>query len=154
MITTINTNVENLKKAVLFYSLGTVLSFVIIAIIHLNSFLFEPYFGYAHWNNIIKTAVISGAPFGVAVWAFLTFNYSDCTIDLKFIIKIGIPILKNYLIGIFLALLIIAGTQLYIYLFGSIYCYATPYKILGFSVLLGIPLAIGFVTLKNLIIEI
>lgn len=154
MITTINTYMEKFKKSLLFYSLGTVFTFWILALIRLNTLLFYDYFGYLHWREIIKTAVISGAPIGMAIWALLTFNYSEFTIDLKFIIKIGIPILKNYLIGIFFALLIIAGTQLYIYIFGSIYCYATTYNIFGFSVLLGIPFAIGFVSLKNLIIEI
>jgi hypothetical protein len=151
MKTTINSYMEKFRKILLFYILGTVLSFGIIAIIHLNSFLFEPYFGYAHWSNIVKTAIISGAPFGVAIWAFLTFKYPDSSIDLKFIIKIGTPVLKNYLIGILLALLIIAGTQLYKHFFDTDYRYATTYNILGFSVLLGIPSAIGFVNLKKLI---
>lgn len=151
MKTTINSYMEKFKKIFLFYDLGTTFSFVVIAIIHLNSFLFESYFGYAHWSNILKTAIISGAPFGVAIWAFLTFKYPESKLDLKFIIKIGTPVLKNYLIGILLALLIIAGTQLYKHFFGADYRYATTYNILGFSVLLGIPSAIGFVTLKKLI---
>ena len=146
-----NNSMKKARKIVMYYSLGMAFSFGIIAIIHLNSFLFEPYFGYAHWSNIVKTAIISGAPFGVAIWAFLAFKYPDSSIDLKFIIKIGTPVLKNYLIGILLALLIIAGTQIYKHFFDTDYCYATTYNILGFSVLLGIPSAIGFVTLKKLI---
>ena len=151
MKTTINNYMEKFRKVLLFYVLGTVFSFVIIAIIHLNSFLFEPYFAYAHWRNIVKTSIISGAPFGVAIWAFLALKYPENKLDLKFIIKIGTPVLKNYLIGILLALLIIAGTQLYKYFFGADYRYATAYNILGFSALLGILSAIGFVTIKKLI---
>ena len=90
-----NNSMKKARKIVMYYSLGMAFSFGIIAIIHLNSFLFEPYFGYAHWSNIVKTAIISGAPFGVAIWAFLAFKYQDSSIDLKFIIKIGTPVLKN-----------------------------------------------------------
>ena len=74
---------EKFRKVLLFYVLGTVFSFVIIAIIHLNSFLFEPYFAYAHWRNIVKTSIISGAPFGVAIWAFLALKYPENKLDLK-----------------------------------------------------------------------
>ena len=140
---------ENLKKAVLFYSLGTVLTFWIIALIHLNSFLFERHYLYANWSNIVKTSIISGAPFGLAIWALLTYRFPKSSIDLKFIFNLIKPYLIYYIIGIFLALFLIAGTQIYILYFDSDYCLATYYKIFGFAVLLGIPFAIGFYTLKK-----
>ncbi len=147
---TINSPMERVKKTVLFYSLGTLFSFWIIAIIHLNSFLFEPYFGYAHWSNIVKTAIISGAPFGVAICAFLTYKFPASSIDIKFISNLFRPYLIDYLIGIVFALLLIAGTQLYIYFFETDYYYATYYRVFGFSMLLGIPLAIGCYTIKKI----
>ena len=61
---------EKLKNIVLFYSLGMVFTFVIIAIIHLYSYLTKPYFSYAEWDNILLTTLISGIPFGIAIWAF------------------------------------------------------------------------------------
>lgn len=64
---------EKLKNIVLFYSLGMVVTFVIIAIIHLYSYLAEPYFSYDQWNNILFVALISGIPFGIAIWAFSKF---------------------------------------------------------------------------------
>ena len=140
---------EKFRKILLFYILGTTFSFVIIAIIHLNSFLFEPYFGYAHWSNIVKTAIISGAPFGLAIWALLTYRFPKRSIDLKFIFNLIKPYLIHYIIGIVLALFLIAGTQIYILFFDNEYCLATYYKIFGFAVLLGIPFAIGFYTLKK-----
>lgn len=138
------------KNIVLFYSLGMVFTFVIIAIIHLNSFLFEPYFSYLHWRDIIKIAISSGAPIGVAIWFFLTYTFPTTSLDFKFIVTLFKPYCYDYLIGILIALIIIAATQLYKYFFGADYYYATNYNIFGFSVLLGILTAIVFHSIKSI----
>ncbi len=132
----------------MFYGLGMVFSFWIIAIIHLNNFMFERHYLYANWSNIMKTSIISGAPFGLAIWAFLVYRFPKSTIGLKFIFNLVKPYLIYYFLGIGLALFVIAGTQIFILFFDSGYCLATYYKIFGFAVLLGIPLAIGFYNLK------
>lgn len=134
----------------MFYGLGMAFSFWIISLIHLNSFLFERHYLYANWSNIVKTSIISGAPFGLAIWALFTYRFPNSSIDLKFIFNLIKPYLIYYLLGIVLALFLIAGTQIYILYFDSDYCLATYYKIFGFAVLLGIPLAIGFCTIKTI----
>jgi len=144
-----NNSMKKARKLVMYYSLGMVFSFWIIALIHLNSFLFERHYLYANWSNIVKTSIISGAPFGMAIWALLTYRFPISSIDLKFIFNLIKPYLIYYIIGIVLALFLIAGTQIYILYFDSDYCLATYYKIFGFAVLLGIPFAIGFYTLKK-----
>ena len=53
-----------------YYAIGVLISLPIIGLIHLYSYLAEPYFGYAEWNNILLTASVSGIPFGIAIWAF------------------------------------------------------------------------------------
>lgn len=136
------------RKIVMYYSLGMAFSFWIISLIHLNSFLFESHYLYANWSNIVKTSIISGAPFGLAIWALLTFRFPNSLIDLKFIFNLIKPYLIYYIIGIFLALFLIAGTQIYILYFDTDYCLAAYYKIFGFAVLMGIPFAIGFYNLK------
>ncbi len=138
------------RKLVMYYSLGMVFSFWIIALIHLNSFLFERHYLYANWSNIVKTSIISGAPFGMAIWALLSYRFPISSIDLKFIFNLIKPYLIHYIIGIVLALFLIAGTQIYILYFDSDYCLATYYKIFGFAVLMGIPFAIGFYNLKTI----
>lgn len=143
-----NNSMKKVRKIVMYYGLGMAFSFWIIAIIHLNSFLFERHYLYANWSNIIKTSIISGAPFGLAIWALLTYRFPNIKIGLKFIIHLIKPYLIHYIIGIVLALFLIAGTQIYILYFESDYCLATYYKIFGFAVLLGIPFAIGFYNLK------
>jgi len=143
-----NNSMKKARKIVMYYSFGMAFSFWIIALIHLNSFLFERHYLYANWNNIVKTSIISGAPFGLAIWALLTYRFPKSTIDLKFIFNLIKPYLIYYLIGIVLALFLIAGTQIYILYFDSDYCLATYYKIFGFAVLMGIPFAIGFYNLK------
>ena len=145
---TYNNSMKKVRKIVMYYSLGMAFSFWIIAIIHLNSFLFERHYLYANWRNIIKTSIISGAPFGLAIWALMTYRFPNSTINLKFIIHLIKPSLIYYLLGIVLALFLIVGTQIYILYFDSDYCLATYYKIFGFAVLMGIPFAIGFYNLK------
>ena len=137
------------KKIVMYYGLGMAFSFWIIAIIHLNSFLFERHYFYANWRNIVKTSIICATPFGLAIWAFLAYRLPKSTIDLKFIFNLVKPYLIYYLIGMVFALFLIAVTQIYILFFDTDYCLATYYKIFGFAVLLGIPFAIGCYTLKN-----
>lgn len=66
--------VMNLKKMMLYYGFGISISLFIIGLIHLYSLMVEQYFFYAKWNNILITSLISGLPFGVAIWAFTTFK--------------------------------------------------------------------------------
>ena len=58
------------KKILIYYGLGIAVALLIIGLIHLYSLIAETYFCYAQWNNILVTALISGFPFGVAIWAF------------------------------------------------------------------------------------
>ena len=143
-----NKSMKKARKIVMYYGLGMAFSFWIIAIIHLNSFLFERHYLYANWSNIVKTSIISGAPFGLAIWALLAYRFPNRHINLKSIFNLIKPYLIYYLLGIVLALFLIAGTQIYILFFDNEYCLATYYKIFGFAVLLGIPFAIGFYNLK------
>ncbi len=62
-----------MKKVLLisnYYTIGVLISLLIIGLIHLYSFLAETYFGYAEWDNILLTTSVSGIPFGIAIWAF------------------------------------------------------------------------------------
>lgn len=61
---------RTLKKLLFFYGLGIALSVICIGFIHLYSYIAEPCFSYAEWDNIVVSALISGLPFGIAIWAF------------------------------------------------------------------------------------
>lgn len=61
---------KTLKKIFFYYGLGIALSLLFIGFIHLYSYIAEPYFCYAEWNNIFLSAIISGVPFGITLWAF------------------------------------------------------------------------------------
>ena len=141
---------EKFKKILLFYILGTVLTFWILALIRLNTILFYDYFGYSHWRDIFKTALLSGAPIGVVILAFFTYKFPTSSLNFKFIVTLFKPYFYSYLIGILIALVLIAATQLYKCFFGADYYYATNYNIFGFSVLLGILTAIVFYTIKSI----
>jgi hypothetical protein len=53
-----------------YYLLGIITSVLLIVFIHLYSYVAEAYFSYAEWDNILLTALISGIPFGIAIWTF------------------------------------------------------------------------------------
>lgn len=142
---------ERVKKIVMFCSLGVLYSFWIIAIIHLNSYLFEPYFMCATWHNIVTTSLISGAPLGLAIWAFLISNFSSNTVNCKFIFKLLKRYLVYYFVGIILAFFLILGIHFYLSMFYSNDGYAIYYKLVEFSVLLGLPMAMIIYNIKMLI---
>ena len=60
---------KTLKKLLFYYTLGIALSLVWIGFIHLYSYIAEPYFSYAEWNNILLIALIAGVPFGIGIGA-------------------------------------------------------------------------------------
>jgi hypothetical protein len=62
------------KKILIYYGLGIAVALLIIGLIHLYSLIAETYFSYAEWENITVTALISGFPFGLAIWAFITLK--------------------------------------------------------------------------------
>ena len=57
-----------------YYLLGIITSLLLIVFIHLYSYIVEPYFSYAELDNILLTALISGLPFGIAIWTFKNFK--------------------------------------------------------------------------------
>lgn len=61
---------KTLKKMLFYYTLGIALSLIWIGFVHLYSYIAEPYFSYAEWDNILSIAAISGIPFGVSIAAF------------------------------------------------------------------------------------
>lgn len=60
---------KTLKKMLYYYTLGIALAIVWIGFIHLYSYIAEPYFSYAEWNNILLIALISGIPFAIGIGA-------------------------------------------------------------------------------------
>jgi hypothetical protein len=141
---------EKFKKTLLFYILGTVLTFLVLAIIHLNYSILKEFFWRSSWRRICKNAIIYGAPIGAAFWIFLTYKFPSSSLNFKFVINFLKPFLFNYLIGILLAFGIILCLELYTYLFSKEYLNSTYYNIFGFSVLLGVPIAIVFHSIKSL----
>ena len=58
-----------------YYGLGIGIALVIIGVVHLYSFLFEPYFRYAQWRNIKDTAQISGIAFGIGFYLLKKYYF-------------------------------------------------------------------------------
>ena len=66
-----------MKKTALvikYYAQGIAFALLLIGIIHLYSFVAEPYFSYASAKNIIVTALLCGAPFGITIFAIKKYK--------------------------------------------------------------------------------
>jgi hypothetical protein len=57
-------------RIVKYYWLGVFTSVLIVVLIHLYRYIAEPCFSFAEWDNILLTTLISGIPFGIAIWSF------------------------------------------------------------------------------------
>ena len=146
MKTIINSPMEKSKKILLFYILGTILTFWILVLIRKNYILFHDHFYLWRWQFILKTSIISGAPIGAAIWLYLTYKLPTISLDFNYFINL----FKNYFIGILLAFILVEGMQLYAYITVADYFRATSYNIKWFSLLLGAPIAIVFHSIKSL----
>jgi hypothetical protein len=137
---------EKFKKILLFYILGTILTFWILVLIRKNYILFHDHFYLWRWRFVLKTAIISGVPLGGAIWVYLAYKFPTISLDFNYFINL----FKRYFIGILLAFILVEGMQLYAYFTVADYFRATSYNIRWFSLLLGVPIAIVFDKIKSI----
>ena len=137
---------EKFKKIIWFYILGTILTFWILVLIRKNYILLHDNFYLWRWRYVLKTAIISGAPIGAAIWVYWAYKFPTISLDFKYFINF----FKNYIIGIVIAFILVEGMQLYAYFTVADYFRATSYNIKWFSLLLGAPFAIVFHSIKSL----
>ena len=140
---------EKIKKILLFYIIGIVFTYWLLAIIHLNYPILKDFFWRSSWQRVCKNAIIYGAPIGAAFWVFLSYKFPLSPLNFKFLVNFSKPFLYNYLIGFLLAFGMTLCIELHTYLFSTEYLNSTFYNIFGFSALLGILLAIGYHKFKK-----
>ena len=140
---------EKLNKTLLFYIIGTIMAYWLLAIIHLNYPIFKVFFWRSSWRRVCKNAIIYGAPTGAAFWIFLSYKFPSSSLNFKFTVNFLKPFLYNYLIGILLAFGIILCLELYTHLFCTECLNSIFYIIFGDTVSLGIPLAILYHKFKK-----
>jgi hypothetical protein len=140
---------KNLKTIVKFYLFGVVASLIMIGFIHIYGLLIDTFYANPELEIIIKTSLISGLPFGALLWLGYIINKLPRT---KNIYLILVPkALTYYWIGFIAGLIIIGFIELYIFVFNEPYYYATIENIIGFALLLGLPLSILVRIAKKLI---
>lgn len=137
---------EKSKKVLWFYVLGNILP---LAIINVNYSILKDFFWRFSWRCVCKNTVLRGSPIGAAFWMLLTYKFPTCTMNFKFIVAQLTPYFIIYLIGVLIVLNLKVGTQLNQYSFVANNYYSNNYNIFGFSVLLGISLAMIFLSLNN-----
>ena len=96
------------KKILLFYILGTILTFWILVLIRKNYILFHDHFYLWRWRFILKTSIISGVPLGGAIWVYLAYKFPTISLDFNYFIIL----FKNYFIGILLAVATLEHTHI------------------------------------------
>ena len=140
---------KNLKTILKFYLFGVVASLVMIGFIHIYGLLFDTFYAYPELEIIIKTPLISGLPFGALLWLGYIINKLPRTKNIYLIVVL--KALTYYWIGFIAGLIIIGFIELYIFVFNEPYYYATLENIIGFALLLGLPLSILVRIAKKLI---
>lgn len=140
---------KNLKTILKFYLFGVVASLIMIGFIHIYGLLFDTFYAYPELEIIIKTPLISGLPFGALLWIGYTISKLPRTKNRYLIVVL--KALTYYWIGFLAGLLIIGFIELYIFVFNEPYNYATVENIIGFALLLGLPLSILVRIAKKLI---
>jgi hypothetical protein len=93
--------------------------------------------------------LISGLPFGALLWLGYIINKLPRTKNIYLIVVL--KALTYYWIGFIAGLIIIGFIELYIFVFNEPYYYATIENIIGFALLLGLPLSILVRIAKKLI---
>ncbi|MFZ4107139.1 hypothetical protein [Flavobacterium sp.] len=140
---------KNLKTILKFYLFGVVASLIMIGFIHIYGLLFDTFYAYPELEIIIKTPLISGLPFGALLWLGYTINKLPRTKNIYLIVVL--KAFTYYWIGFLAGLLMIGFIELYIFVFNEPYYYATLVNIIGFALLLGLPLSILVRIAKKLI---
>ncbi len=140
---------KNLKSILKFYLFGVVASLIMIGFIHIYGLLFDTFYAYPELEIIIKTPLISGLPFGALLWFGYRINKLPRTKNIYLIVVL--KALTYYWIGFITGLIIIGFIELYIFVFNEPYYYATIENIIGFALLLGLPLSILVRIAKKLI---
>lgn len=140
---------KNLKTILKFYLFGVIASLIMIGFIHIYGLLFDTFYAYPELEIIIKTPLISGLPFGALLWLGYIINKLPRTKNIYLIVVI--KALTYYWIGFIAGLIIIGFIELYIFVFNEPYYYATIENIIGFALLLGLPLSILVRIAKKLI---
>ena len=141
---------KNPKKIVKYYHFGVIASLVMIGFIHIYGLLFNTFYAHPELKIIIKKPLISGLPFGAILLLGYTINKLPRTKNIYLIVVL--KALTYYWIGFIAGLIIIGFLELYIFVFNEPYYYATIEKIIGFALLLGLPLS-GLVRIAKKLID-
>lgn len=140
-----------IKTILKYYAYGCIGSLIMLGFIHIYGMIFDPFYAYPNLEIIIKTPLISGLPFGVLLWIGCTINKIPRTQNRYLIVVL--KALTYYWIGFIAGLIILGFTQLYIFVFNEPYYYATLENIIGFALLLGLPMSILVRISKKIIFE-
>lgn len=138
-----------IKTILKYYAYGCIGSLIMLGFIHIYGMIFDPFYAYPNLEIIIKTPLISGLPFGILLFIAKQVNKPLKTdnIYILFVLRV----LIYYWLGFVASMLLIGFVELYIFVFNEPYEYATIENVIGFALLLAIPIGILVRITKTLI---
>lgn len=140
---------KNIKTLLKYYAYGCLASLIVMGFITIYGLLYDSFYSDFDLELIIKTPLLSGLPFGL-----LLFIANQVTKPLQtenIYLLFSLRVLTYYWLGFVASLLLLGFVELYIFVFNEPYEYATIEKIIGFALLLAIPIGFLVRIIKTLI---
>lgn len=131
---------KNIKTILKYYAYGCLASLIMIGFITIYGLLYDSFYSDFDLELLIKTPLLSGLPFGLFLFVANQVNKPIQTDNIY--ILFSIRVLTYYWLGFAASLLLLGFVELYIFVFKEPYEYATIENLIGFALLLAIP--IGF----------
>ncbi len=129
-----------IKTIIKYYAYGCLASLIIMGFITIYGLLHDSFYSDIDLELIIKTPLLSGLPFGTLLFIASQVNKPIKTKNIY--ILFGLKVLTYYWLGFVASLLLLGFIELYIFVFNEPYEYATIENIVGFALLLAIPIGI------------
>lgn len=129
-----------IKTIIKYYVYGCLASFIMMGFITIYGLLYDSFYSDFDLELILKTPILSGLPFAVLLFIANQTNKPLQTDNIY--ILFSLRVLTYYWLGFVASMLLLGFVELYIFVFNEPYEYATLENLIGFALLLAIP--IGF----------
>ena len=131
---------KNIKTILKYYAYGCLASLIMMGFITIYGLLYESFYSDFDLELLIKTPLLSGLPFGLLLFIANQVNKPLQTDNIY--ILFALRLLTYFWLGFVVSLILLGFVELYIFVFNEPYEYATLENLIGFALLLAIP--IGF----------
>ncbi len=140
---------KNIKTILKYYAYGCLASLIMMGFITIYGLLYESFYSDFDLELLIKTPLLSGLPFGLLLFIANQVNKPLQTDNIY--ILFALRLLTYFWLGFVVSLILLGFVELYIFVFNEPYEYATLENLIGFALLLAIPIGFLVCITKTLI---